>query len=270
MNIRLAVATAVFFAILYMLLLSSSEPVMRHLRYRAGPAFAAARPVRIVLLSDLHISGPDSTPARLERLVLRVNRLEPDLVLLAGDFLSTKIVETARYAPAVAVAPLAGLRARHGVLAVLGNHDHWEDAGALHQALRRAGVTVLDNEALRFGPLAVGGIDDDFTGHADMTRVSRRLAQLGGWPILLSHSPDPFAELPSGIRLMLAGHTHCGQISLPLLGPLATASRYGRRFACGVIREGGRTIVVGAGIGTSIVPLRLKTPPDFWVIDVGR
>jgi predicted MPP superfamily phosphohydrolase len=270
MKLRWAIAAAIFFSILYMLLLASREPVMRHSRYHIGPGFASAAPVRIILLSDLHIAGPDSTPERLERLVRRVDRLQPDLVLLAGDFLSTKMVETARYDPAAAVAPLAGLRTRLGVLAVLGNHDHWENADALRQALRRAGVIVLDNDARRFGPLAVGGLDDAFTGHADMARVSRKLGQLGGWPILLSHSPDPFAERPSGIRLMLAGHTHCGQISPPLMGPLATASRYGRRFACGVIREGGGTLIVGAGIGTSILPLRFGVPPDFWVIDIGR
>jgi hypothetical protein len=68
---------------------------------------------------------------------------------------------------------------------------------------------------------------------------------------------------------MVAGHTHCGQIALPLIGPISTMSRYGRRYACGVIREGGKTLVVGAGLGTSVLPIRIGVPPDLWVLELG-
>lgn len=68
---------------------------------------------------------------------------------------------------------------------------------------------------------------------------------------------------------MLAGHTHCGQVALPLIGPLSTMSRYGRRYACGVVREGARTLVVTAGLGTSGIPLRLGAVPDMWLVEIG-
>ena len=93
-----------------------------------------------------------------------------------------------------------------------------------------------------------------------------RMKALGGVPILLSHSPDPFPSLPARIRLVLAGHTHCGQIRLPLLGPLATESAYGDRYACGFMQENGRSLVVSAGLGTSILPLRIGAVPDMWLV----
>ena len=73
----------------------------------------------------------------------------------------------------------------------------------------------------------------------------------------------------AGVSLMLAGHTHCGQIRLPLIGYISTMSDHGDRYACGLIREGGRTLIVSAGLGTSILPLRIGAPPDFWLLDLG-
>lgn len=227
---------------------------------------AGAPPVRALLISDIHVGGPDMPPERLARIVERANALRPDLVLLAGDFISDKRTGTRDYPYPAAVAPLAGLRARLGAVAVLGNHDHWKDAGEARAALRAIGVRVLDNDAAAVGPLALGGLDDAFTDHADLARTLARMDRLPGAKLLLSHSPDPFARLPDRVGLMLAGHTHCGQIAPPLIGPLSTQSRYGRRYACGIVREGGRTLIVSAGLGTSIVPLRVGAPPDMWLI----
>ncbi|MCH6115729.1 hypothetical protein MMA20_23650, partial [Salmonella enterica] len=89
--------------------------------------------------------------------------------------------------------------------------------------------------AVRVGPLAIGGVDDAFTHHADLPATLADLARVGGIPILLSHSPDIFPQVPVTVPLTLAGHTHCGQIILPLYGPVATASRYGDRYRCGAV-----------------------------------
>jgi hypothetical protein len=199
-----------------------------------------------------------------------VNRLGPDIVVLTGDFISNKRPATRHYSLAEAIRPLAALRASSGVVAVLGNHDHWENATIARRELRRAGVIPLDNDALRLGPITLGGVDDDFTHHANVAATVSRMKPLGGVPVLLSHSPDVFPAAPDWIDLVLAGHTHCGQIVLPWLGPIATASRYGRRYVCGLIRDGHRALVVTAGIGTSVLPLRLGARPDLWVIDIGR
>jgi hypothetical protein len=230
---------------------------------------AGQRPLRVLVASDIHVAGPDMPPQRLARIVEQMNALRPDIVLLAGDFISEKASATRIYSFDEIMAPLAGLRAPLGTFAVLGNHDHWVDAAAAKEALVRSSVRPLSNEAVRVGQLAIGGLDDDYTGRADLGRTLALLRAVGGVPILLSHSPDPFPEVPAWLPLMVAGHTHCGQISPPLIGPLATASRHGRRYVCGRVDEGGRTLVVGAGLGTSILPLRIGAVPDMWLIEVG-
>ncbi|MGF7148666.1 hypothetical protein FHS96_002294 [Sphingomonas zeicaulis] len=227
-----------------------------------------APPLKIALLSDIHVAGPDMPPERLARIVTQVNGERPDLVLIAGDLVSDKRGATRLYTPAEAVAPLAGLSAPLGVLAVLGNHDHWRDADAFRSALSRAGIPVLANDALRRGPVTIAGIDDDYSHHADVAGTMRSALALGGPVIALSHSPDVAPAVPAPVPLF-AGHTHCGQVRLPLIGRPATMSRYGDRFACGLIRERERTVLVGAGLGTSLLPIRIGVPPEFWVVTVG-
>lgn len=208
-------------------------------------------------------------PERLARIVDQMNALRSDLVLIAGDFSGDRQLSTRWYSYDEALAPLAGLRAPLGTVAVLGNHDHWMDAAAAERALTANGVILLSNDAVRAGPLALGGLDDDFTGKAEVTHTVERMRQVGGVPLLLSHSPDPFAELPAGIGLMMAGHTHCGQIVLPLIGAVSYESRHGRRYTCGRIDENGRTMVISAGLGTSVLPFRLGAVPDLWLVEVG-
>jgi len=128
---------------------------------------------------------------------------------------------------------------------------------------------VIDNDAVQAGPLALGGLDDDFTGHADPARTIAAMRRLTGARVALSHSPDPFADLPADVGLMLAGHTHCGQIRLPWYGAIGTVSRFGTRYECGIVRQNGRTLIVSAGVGTSIVPLRLGAAPDIWLVRLG-
>lgn len=223
-------------------------------------------PLRVALLSDLHVAGPDMPPERLARIVTQVNALQPDLVLIAGDLVSDKRVSTHRYSEAEAVAPLGALRARHGVVAVLGNHDHWRDTAGMLRALEENRVTVLNNSVIARAGVILAGADDDYTGRSDPAALIRAIKPLVGPVVTLSHSPDIAPKLPRRFGLILAGHTHCGQIALPLIGRPATMSRYGDRFACGLIREGERTIVVGAGLGTSVLPVRIGAPPDLWLL----
>ena len=241
-----------------------ADPVVRHAEYNL-PGYQGT-PLTALLISDIHVAGPDMPPARLARIVGQINALRPDVVLIAGDLVSDKRSATRSYSMAEAVAPLAALRPRIGTFAVLGNHDHWRDAKEAAAALGAAGIVLLSNAAKRAGPLAIGGLDDDYTGRADLPRTLAALRNVAGVPILLSHSPDPFPGVPAGPILMVAGHTHCGQIRLPLIGPLATMSDHGRRYACGLMREDGKTLIVGAGLGTSIAPLRLGAVPDMWLI----
>jgi len=246
-----------------------ADPVVREAEVALADWPAGAPPVRALLMSDLHVAGPDMPPERLARIVEQANALRPDIILIAGDFVSDKRASTSSYSFAEAVAPLAGLRSRLGTVAVLGNHDHWRNAAEARAALTRIGVRLLDNDAAAVGPLAIGGLDDAFTNHQDPGAMMSAMRALPGARIVLSHSPDPFPALPGDASLMLAGHTHCGQIRLPLIGAISTMSAYGDRYACGLIRENGRMLIVSAGLGTSILPLRLGAVPDMWLVRLG-
>jgi hypothetical protein len=204
---------------------------------------------------------------RIEAIVDRVNRLRPDVVMLTGDYVSDKTLRTSTLSSEDAIAPFARLRSTLGTFAVLGNHDHWRDQAQMAAALRRADIVLLSNAHTRAGPLAVAGVDDAFTRRDDLEAALRGIDATR--PILLlSHSPDIFPEVDGRVGLTLAGHTHAGQIALPYVGPLFTASRYGNRFAHGHIVESDRHMIVSAGLGTSILPLRFGVPPEIVMVDL--
>jgi predicted MPP superfamily phosphohydrolase len=229
---------------------------------------AGAPPVRVVLLSDIHAGTPTVTPGRLARIVAEVNALDPDLILIAGDFTpASDPLEAA--AVRETLAPLAGLRARLGVVAVPGNHDHWTGIGPVNAALAAQGIEVLANRAVVRGPLVIGGVDDDFSHHADLAGTIAGMRRLHGARLILTHSPDIAPGLPPGFDLLLAGHTHCGQGVIPGYGGVVSVSKFGERYRCGIIREGARTVVVTAGIGTSGPGLRMNAPPDLWLLTIG-
>lgn len=251
----------------YMHGLALADPVVRQLRYAAPGWPAGTPPLRIVLLTDLHVHDLGASRARIARVVRQANALAPDIVLLGGDLVGGSVQDRPAETPD-ALAPLRALRPRLGSVAVLGNHDHWSEPERIRAALRAMRITVLDNAAVRLGPLTIGGVDDVWTHHADVPRTLAAMRALGRPSILLSHGPDVFAD-QRVTGLVLAGHTHCGQVVLPLLGAIAVPLRQGRRYVCGVFREPGRMLVVSAGIGTSRLAVRLGAPPDLWLIEIG-
>ena len=243
-------------------------PIVREARFQ-HPAWQDAPPVRVLFMSDLHVAGPDMPPKRLEHIVALANRSKADLILIGGDLVSDKGTATSRYSMREATAPLAGLRARFGVFATLGNHDHWRNASAARDGLAAAGVRVLDNEMVSAGPVALVGIGDDFTAHAEPLAIRSLALEATGPVVGFTHSPDVVPELEGSVPLLFAGHTHCGQIRLPLVGALATMSRYGDRFACGRRDEASGTVITSAGLGTSLLPIRFGARPDMWLVVVG-
>jgi uncharacterized protein len=254
--------------------LARADPVVRQLRVEVKGWPRGAKPVRVALLSDVHIGNPAMDAARLARIVDQVNARHPDLVLFAGDFIDGHDPGNAvRFAPLL-TAPLARLRAPLGTLAVPGNHDHWTGLPAVRQALEAAGVLVVGNRTVRRGPLAILAVDDSFTGYADVARTAAEARALGGVPVALMHALVPLDTLPGNVRLVLTGHTHCGQVVVPVLGALAEwrprkHRLYDPRYRCGLIRSGERTVLVAAGLGTSASPVRLGAPPDFWLVTLG-
>jgi predicted MPP superfamily phosphohydrolase len=234
-------------------------PVVREVTFVTPSLPKVSGTIRILLLSDTHVQGPDMPPSRLESIVRTANALRPDVVVLAGDFTGENFFRTKTYSAAQAIAPLASLRAKRGVYAVLGNNDRLQSLSVI-QALQQSRITLLESDAVQLGPVALGGMRTAFGS------TIRRLLSLQGFRIVVSHSPDGFAELPAGVDIMLAGHTHCGQIMLPFIGALATGSKFGSRYRCGLVERDGQALVVTAGLGTSQVPIRLGAPPDLWLI----
>ena len=247
-------------------------PIVRRMEIALPfPKDAPRKPVTIALLTDTHLSGPDNGPERMARIVRQVNGLKPDLVLLGGDYIGDH-KGGAVYGPAASIAAFAGLRARMGVVAVLGNHDSRRHAmigrSQWRALFRRIGVTLLSDQAVRRGPLVIGGLRDIYTDRPDIDRVARQMTDLGGAQVLLSHGPDVFPALPDRPLLALTGHTHCGQVAFPIAGIIYVPSRYGTRYACGSFREGAKAMIVSAGIGTSGLPIRLLSPPDIWLVTI--
>ncbi len=243
------------------------DPVLQRLVVESDHLPQGAPPVTIALVADIHMAGPDMPPSRVERIVEQVNALEPDLIAIAGDLISEKRFATHIYTAEEVVAPLGKLRARHGVVFVPGNHDHWFDWPDLSRELAKyPNITVLENEAAQFGPVAVAGVDDDFVGYADMEATKAAMLPLTGAQVWLTHSPDIFPSVPVSADLVLAGHTHCGQIAYPWGGSPATMSDYGETYACGVAELHGKTLVTSAGLGTSLLPVRLFTQPEIWLV----
>jgi len=276
--VALILIAAAFLA--YMYSVAIREPVIRTATIAMPDWPKGALPIKVMLVSDVHVAGPDMSPERLARIVAQINAAKPDLVLFAGDFVSEKRVATKHYDSEKGLAPLVGLNAPLGAVAVMGNHDHWYKYPKVRAALQSAGIEILDNAATIKGALVIGGVDDDHTGRAKVKETLAALERLqagipaGAARIMLTHSPDVMPEIPGKsdagfVPLVLAGHTHCGQISLPIVGALTYVSRYGDRYACGIIKEDGKVLVVGAGLGTSILPLRLGAVPDMWLLTLG-
>ena len=245
------------------------DPVVQRLTVESKDLPQGAAPVTIAFLTDIHVAGPDMPPSRLERIVEQVNALEPDLVAITGDLVSEKRTATHIYTPEEIVTPLGKLRANYGVVVVPGNHDHWFGWPELSAQLARYDtIKVLENSAAQIGPFAVAGLDDAFTGRDNVGAARKALDGLEGIQLWLSHSPDVFPSIPVSADLVLAGHTHCGQIGYPWGGAPATMSQFGETYACGVVEQHDKVLVTGAGIGTSLLPLRLFTQPEIWLIEV--
>ncbi len=254
---------------------AAAMPIVRRLTVALPfPADAPRRPVTVALLTDTHLSGPDNSPERMARIVTQINGLKPDLILLGGDYVGDD-KGGATYDARAAIAPFARLHAPLGVVAVLGNHDNRSKKNQValarpdwRVAFAHMGIAMLDDEAVRRGPLVIGGLRDIYTGRPDIPATLKAMAQVGGAPVLMTHGPDPYPDLPDQSMLVLAGHTHCGQVAFPWFGIVYVPSKYETRYACGVYRDGAKAMIVSAGVGTSGLPIRMLAPPDIWLVTV--
>lgn len=224
-------------------------------------------PLRVALVADLHVGCPSVDVARAAEIARRVQDEHPDVVLLLGDYQVNGVLGGERV-PVSAWAPAFGaVDAPLGVWAVLGNHDWWNDADATREALQDAGIAVLDNEGalIRAGASGVwlAGVGDALTRHA-APEVALAGAPADADILAMTHGPEVAATLGGRADLLVAGHTHGGQVNLPsvttgLLGPM---SWYGSRAVAG------QPVWVTGGIGTSVLPIRFGRPPEVVVLEV--
>jgi predicted MPP superfamily phosphohydrolase len=230
---------------------------------------AACDGMRVAVLADLHVGSPFNGLDKLDEVISLTRRAEPDLVLLAGDYV-IQGVPGGRFTPPEAIAAaLHELSPRLGTWAVLGNHDGWLDAARVRAALEGNGIRVLENAAARIDNAAcefwLVGIGDYHLSKHDVPAALAAVTDSA--PVLaFTHNPDIFPEIPARVALTIAGHTHGGQVRLPIVGRPVVPSRYGQRYAIGHVVEQGRHLFVSAGLGTSIIPVRFGVPPEISVL----
>lgn len=227
--------------------------------------------LKIVTLSDLHVGAPHITLDKVREIVRRSNQQQPDLIVLLGDYVTQGVIGGRFTEPEVFVEILKDLRAPLGVYAVLGNHDWAFGAEPVTRAFERVGVRVLTNEAVRMerngSTLWLAGLGDYFSHKDDLEKTMRGVTSTD--PIVaLMHTPDFFLKLPPQFVLTLAGHTHGGQVNLPLLGRPVVPSDFGEKYALGFVEEGERRLFVTPGIGTSILPVRFRVSPEISVLTI--
>ncbi|MGE0407590.1 MAG: metallophosphoesterase, partial [Candidatus Korobacteraceae bacterium] len=228
--------------------------------------------VKIALLSDFHFA-PFTGEGEIRAAVAAVNALEPDLVALTGDFVSSSLDGSPK--PARFIEPcsriLAGLQAPLGRYAVLGNHDHSTDPSRISETLRSQRIRVLSNRNLsveRDGQrLWIAGVDDALAGKPDFDKA------LKGIPanepvVLLAHEPDLLDESARrSVDLQLSGHSHGGQIRVPGVGA-PYLPPLGRKYPAGFYQVGPSQLYTSRGVGLSGVPFRFACPPEVTLLEL--
>ena len=197
--------------------------------------------LRVAVLADLHVGSPFNGISKLHRIVELTNRLTPDLIVIPGDLVIQGVLGGSFVTPEDTAAVLAGLRAPQGVWASLGNHDWWFDARRTIAALERQKIAVLEDTAVRIqrgnAHFWLVGISDFWEGPHDVRKAMSHVRDEA--PVLVfTHNPDVFPSVSDRFSLLIAGHTHGGQVRVPLLGRPIVPSKYGQRFAFGHVVEG--------------------------------
>lgn len=247
---------------------TAQYPVARPERVTfALPGLAPAHDgLRIAQLSDLHV-GARTPPSAIQAAIAAANAFQPELVVLTGDY-----VCRSRHEVALLREQLAGLTAP--TVAVLGNHDVWTDAAGVADSLRTLGYEVLENQwttvTLRGAPLPVVGVGDRLTGHEDVAAATRGLGPAAA--LVLAHGPRTADRLRALGRplLCLSGHTHGGQINVPILTPLLIRGLVGETYLRGRFELGDVTLYVNRGVGSSAFRFRVNAPPEVTLATLRR
>ena len=248
-----------------------------------NPAFDG---LKIVMIADIHGGSNNVTEEKIREVVAKSNDENPDVVVLLGDYVSETDYgrsTTLKMPIETVAANLAGLKSKYGVFAVLGNHDGWFSDERVTAELSRLGYKVLQNDVAIVDNngqhLRLIGFKDQLELAPQWWETSSQaktlLAPTGeGDVIALEHSPDIMPIITGGLsispdlRLVLAAHTHGGQVWLPILGTPIVPSSYGQKYSYGHIKENDVDLFVTSGIGTSVLPIRFMMPPEIAVLTI--
>jgi uncharacterized protein len=233
----------------------------------------------IALLSDLHYD-PYFSEHPLHAAISMVNDLRPDLIVLTGDFVSIPVLNSnreRRHRAAFAAEPCARLtrqmQARNGLWAVLGNQDVATDPGVVTSALQAEGIQILANQSAAIESAGarfwLSGVRDVLNGKADLDLTLLQVPDDEA-VILLAHEPD-YADYVArhAVDLQLSGHSHGGQIRIPLVGP-PYLPPLARKYVRGLYRIAGLTLYTNSGLGTFGLPIRWNCPPEITLLTLHR
>jgi len=238
--------------------------------------------LKIVAISDIHGGSNNVTEEKLRLIVKTTNEQNADLIVLLGDYVSQETFDNAKIKMPVATIAdnLKGFQTKYGVFVVLGNHDGWYNDAEVAAEFSRVGYKVLENEVAIIEKegqkLRILGLKDHVKVKDWGKEVKEALEnrEQTGNIIVLEHSPDYLwpissnAPNPNDIKLFIHGHTHGGQVWLPIIGSPFVPSNYGQRYAFGHIKENNYDMFTTTGIGTSILPFRFLVPPEIAVLTI--
>ena len=222
--------------------------------------------LKIVFATDFHIAPYSFEKRRLRHIINEINKQNPDIVILGGDYVNGH-KQSSSLPAAEILNYLRKIKSRYGMFAVLGNHEAYYGKNEVIEAFEKAEITLLENQNLTLSmdhrKITLAGVKDYST---DLPDIEQALKNAQAPTILISHSPDIFPLVPQ-VDLVLAGHTHGGQIVFPFIGALLIPSDYGKKYRYGKIIENGNTIIISKGLGTSLLPLRFNCKPEIVVIE---
>ena len=225
--------------------------------------------LRIALIADIHAGGWFIDDEKLRTIVRLTNERKPDLIVILGDYMAGTSNTSQTMEPEVFGPILKDLQAPVGVYSVIGNHDWWHDFARVRRGLEQNGIKVLENEVThvnaRGTSLWLVGLADLWMGPQNVAGTLEEVPH--GVPVIaLTHNPDIFPKLPQRVPLLLAGHTHGGQVRFPIIGAVVESTKFG--YERGHVFENNHHLFVTSGIGTSILPVRFGVTPEIVLLTV--
>lgn len=216
---------------------------------------------KIIFLTDIH-HGPYFSINRVKKVVKKVNKLKPDIVLLGGDYVhrDEKYIKPC-------FNECAKIKAKFGIFGVLGNHDHWENAVLTKESMKSAQISLLDNIGywiqINNEKIKIGGVGDFWEDKQDISATIDDVFE-NDFVILVSHNPDYAESIKTKkVDIMLSGHTHGGQVTLFGLYAPVLPSRYAQKYRTGIVENPNIMVIISNGIGTISPPVRFFCRPQI-------